>query len=56
MFDVLKIIHHIKMLSEMNTSTLCRYMYIFALGMGYLLSNFYSLIIKTTETTVLKKK
>ncbi len=67
MFDVLKFIHHIKMLSELNTLTLFildTYTIWFVIWifckqweyLRYLLSNFLQINIKTTETTVLKNK
>lgn len=68
MFDLLKFILHIKMLSELNTLTLFRLdtctiwfvIWIYCKHweyLRYLLSNFfYSLNTKTTETTVLKQK
>lgn len=59
MFDVLTVIHHIKMLSELNTLTLFRYIYNLVCDLDTLQVlevSFYSLYIKTTETSVLENK
>lgn len=67
MFDLLNFIPHIKMLSELNTLTLfrvdtftnCAVIWMYCKNWDYqrhLFSNFYSLNIKTTETTGLKNK